>query len=101
MTNGRPANRPAESFGNAEASRFRLTVSDAESDGESAPIESIATGDTTPPMKPTLQGRGGGAAFNVAVAHTLVSESSGSSAVWTLPLRPNNVTDAGWGRLAS
>jgi len=100
-TKGRPAKRPAESLGSAEASRLSPTVRAAESAAESAPIESITIGATTPPMKPTLHGRGGGAALSVAVAHRLVSAIAGSSAVCTLPFRPKSVTDAGFGMLAS
>src|SRR3982751_6826291 len=64
-TNASPENRPAESFGIADASRFIHTTSDAESAGEMDSVESMAIGDTTPPMKPTFHGRGGGAALNV------------------------------------
>jgi hypothetical protein len=75
-------------------------VSADESADDNALMESIAIGDTTPPMNPTFQARGGGAALSVAVAHALVSEIAGSSAVCTLPLRPKSVTDAGRGMFA-
>jgi len=99
-TNGSPLNRPAESLGSADARRLSPTVNAAESEEDNALIESMAIGDTTPPMNPTFHALGGGAALSVAVAHALVSEIAGSSAVCTLPLRPKSVTDAGRGMLA-
>src|SRR5215211_888788 len=61
----------------------------------------MGRGETTPPMKPMLHGRGGGAALSVAMMHALVSGTAGNSAVWTVPPRPKSVTDAGCGMLAS
>src|SRR5215218_7415163 len=61
----------------------------------------MGRGETTPPMNPTLHGRGGGAALSVAMMQTLVSGTEGSSAVCTVPPRPKSVTDAGCGMLAN
>src|SRR5579872_5367593 len=58
-------------------------------------------GDTTPPMNPTLHGRGGGAALSVASVHDPESDTVGNSANCTEPFRPNRLTDAGWGMLAT
>jgi len=102
-TNGSPLNRPAESFGRAEASRITAAVSARESLCDNEPIESIPTGATTPPMNPTFHGRGGGAALSVATRQAPASDDgmSGSSAVCTVPFRPNSVIDAGCGIPAS
>jgi hypothetical protein len=93
--------RPAGSFGSADASRVTATTVDAESDRDSDSVESIASGETTPPMNPTLHGRGGGAALRDPTMHAPVSVVTGSSAVCTVPERLNKVTDAGCGMLAS
>src|SRR6185437_9259394 len=69
-TNGRPAKWPAESLGSADARRFMSTTSLAESAGEKAAAESTGNGATTPPKKPTLHGRGGGAARRLPNAQT-------------------------------
>jgi hypothetical protein len=70
-------------------------MSELESLREIDSVESIASGAMTPPMKPMLQGRGGGAAFSAPTAHTPLFETLESSAVCTVPPRPNKVTDAG------
>ena len=72
------------SIGSADASRVTPIVSVVESLCDRDSIESIATGETTPPMNPTFHGRGGGAALSVAVAHALASVTSGSSAFCTV-----------------
>jgi len=96
-TKGSPENRPAESLGSAEANRVTPIVNVDESLCDSDSTESIATGATTPPMKPTFHGRGGGAALSVATTHAPLSVTSGSSAFCTVPFRPKSVTDAGCG----
>src|SRR5262249_29157273 len=69
--------------------------------GDIASAESSASGAMTPPMKPMLHGLGGGAALRGPTAHTPASDTLESSAVCTVPPRPNNVTDAGRGMGAS
>ena len=100
-TNGNPVNLPAGSFGSADASRVIPAANIAESAGEKDWTESIATGATTPPMKPMFQGRGGGAAVSCSIAQTLVSATAGSSALCTAPFRANRVTAAGRGMAES
>src|SRR6478672_8167032 len=97
-TNGSPVKRPAVSLGSADARRFIQTTSDAESAREIDSIESVGTGEITPPMKPTLHPFGGGAASSVATAQPFgEADTDGSDAVCTVPLREKRVTSAGCG----
>src|SRR4029079_16416324 len=98
---GRPENRPDESFGGADARRLSQVAYLGESALDSDPIESTGSGATTPPMKPTLQGRGSGAALREPTAHPPESAMVGRSAVCTTPARLKSVADAGRVRFAS
>jgi len=94
-TNGNPEKRPDESFGSADARRFSHMAYLDESVLDRDPIESTGSGATTPPMKPTFHGRGGGAALSDATMHPAESATDGKSAVCTTPARLKSVADAG------